>query len=152
MATTVAPVASTDDSTQKRGRIENLRPRWQKGQSGNPSGRRDRGLVAYIKEQTGDGREIIDYVLSVLRDERASTRHRLQAAEWLSDRAFGRPRQEVELRTDEDSERHARLAALSPQERAELRVELLRRLEEETRDVAQTLPEPDLRALPPAGG
>lgn len=54
-----------------------------------------------------------------------------RASEALIDRHYGKSTQRIEQTTDE---RHARLAALTPAERAELRVELLRRLELETRD------------------
>jgi hypothetical protein len=99
----------------------NLRP-WQPGRSGNPSGRRDKGLVAYIKEQTCEGAELVDDVLSVLRDPSASTRHRLQTAVWLADRGFGRTALSVEPTAPHDgvSAARERLMAMPPAERAAL--------------------------------
>jgi hypothetical protein len=121
-----AATASTSESTSERGALTpqgkpNLRP-WQPGQSGNPSGRHDRGLVAYIKDQTLNGTELVDFVLSVLRDRNASTRHRLQAAEWLADRGFGRPALSVEPTAPQDgvSAARERLMATPPAERAAL--------------------------------
>lgn len=55
----------------------------------------------------------------------------LRAADSVQDREWGKATQRIEQTGDEQ---HARLAALTPAERAELRVELLRRLEVETRD------------------
>jgi hypothetical protein len=56
-----------------------------KGVSGNPGGR-PRGLVRLIREQTGDGLEVAEFMLEVLRDENAARRDRIAAARWL-----GRP-------------------------------------------------------------
>ena len=70
------------------------------GTSGNPGGR-PKGLVRRIREETEDGAELVDYMLSVFRDERESTRTRVAAATWLADRGFGRPTQTqaIELST-----------------------------------------------------
>jgi hypothetical protein len=70
--------------------------------SGNPGGRpSSRGLIARIREETRDGEEIADFMLSVFRDAGASRRDRMEAASWLTDRAYGRAaqtvRQEVEV-------------------------------------------------------
>jgi hypothetical protein len=62
------------------------------GTSGNPGGR-PKGLVRRIREETEDGGELIDYMLSVFRDDRESTRTRVEAVTWLADRGFGRPTQ-----------------------------------------------------------
>jgi hypothetical protein len=64
------------------------------GVSGNPGGR-PRGFVAAIREQTRDGEELVDFMLRVLRGQLPDVRlrDRLDAATWLTDRAFGRPRQ-----------------------------------------------------------
>jgi len=59
--------------------------------SGNPTGR-PRGLVSKIKEAVGeDGVKLVSAVVGVLDDPGATNRDRLAAAEWLSDRAFGKP-------------------------------------------------------------
>jgi Family of unknown function (DUF5681) len=71
------------------------------GVSGNPGGR-PKGLVRRIHEETGDGAELVDYMLSVFRDGHESTKSRVQAATWLADRGFGKPTQTqaVELSAD----------------------------------------------------
>ncbi len=66
------------------------------GQSGNPGGR-PRGLAALVREQTNDGKELVDLMLSILRGElvidgnEPTHRERMAAAEWLADRGFGKP-------------------------------------------------------------
>ena len=64
--------------------------RFLSGQSGNPGGR-PLGFREQIKESTTEGRELVEVVLGVLRDENASNRERMEAATWLADRGFGKP-------------------------------------------------------------
>lgn len=60
------------------------------GQSGNPGGR-PKGLRSLIREQTGDGAELVAFALDVLRGKRrAMMRQRLEALYWLADRGFGK--------------------------------------------------------------
>lgn len=70
--------------------------RFRPGQSGNPGGRK-KSLAGLVRERTGDGVEIVEYVVSVLRSKKMEPRLRLQAAEWLADRGFGRPTQSHEI-------------------------------------------------------
>jgi hypothetical protein len=63
-----------------------------KGVSGNPGGR-PKGLVQRIREDTGDGAELVAYMLAVFRDEREPTRTRIEASTWLADRGYGKPTQ-----------------------------------------------------------
>lgn len=72
---------------------------FQPGQSGNPSGRRraDFTLAAYVREKTRDGRDLVDFLLSIVANGRAASKVRVQAAEILMDRGFGRPVQQTEL-------------------------------------------------------
>src|SRR4051794_11431393 len=60
------------------------------GVSGNPGGR-PKGLVRRIRDETGDGAELVDYMLGVFRDEHQPTRTRVEAATWLADRGYGKP-------------------------------------------------------------
>jgi hypothetical protein len=67
------------------------------GQSGNPGGR-PKGLSRRVRELVGeDGEAIAVYMLSVMRDEKARTADRLEAAKWLADRGFGRTVQTLDL-------------------------------------------------------
>lgn len=73
--------------------------RFAKGVTGNPGGR-PKGLASYVREQTRNGEDLADFVLMVFHGEnidghRPSTAMRMEAATWLSDRAFGRPVQGI---------------------------------------------------------
>jgi len=59
------------------------------GQSGNPGGR-PKGLAALVKAETGDGAELVAFMLRVLRGRRQPLRLRMEACAWLADRAFGK--------------------------------------------------------------
>lgn len=94
-------------------RIEVLAPyRWKPGQSGNVNGKA--GVLAKrIRQATNQGREIFEFLLSVMRDPNESTRNRVAASEMLLNRAFGRPRQEIEVSRDPaESNRQATVAAV----------------------------------------
>jgi hypothetical protein len=79
-----------------------LPPRWKPGQSGNPSGR-PKGLAHYIQAQTRKGVELVDWYLGIWRGAPAplervpKAAERFEAAQWLSDRGWGRPPQYVDL-------------------------------------------------------
>ena len=71
-----------------------------KGVSGNPGGR-PRGLAAYVRENTGDGKEMVDLMATIMRGETIDgiaprIRDRMEAASWLADRAFGKPTTQIE--------------------------------------------------------
>jgi hypothetical protein len=100
-------------------------------------------LVKYIRSRTDDGREMADFMLAVLRGEplripgvrrnrvrSANIRLRMQAADWLANRAFGFPKESLEV-TDGEArqERLTLLASMSDDDLSALRVILLRALE-----------------------
>lgn len=94
--------------------------RFQPGKSGHPGGRKPGALklAAMLAKETRDGREIVEFVLGVLRgktveepakvDEngkvvtpekikRWSDKSRHWAADWASDRLWGKAKQVIEL-------------------------------------------------------
>jgi len=99
------------------------------------SARRD--LSQYVREQTKNGQEIADFMLAILRGHQvkvggrnryATLRHALVAADWLANRAFGLPKEHIEL-TDETTTRAQRLtliASMSEEDRATLRALMVR--------------------------
>ena len=93
--------------------------RWPPGQSGNPAGRR-KSLCEVIRKQTRDGAEIIAFMVGILRGEPyqypglppgphkgvaflPTPGERLEAAQWLADRAWGKAPQVVEATVDLDA-------------------------------------------------
>jgi hypothetical protein len=77
-------------------RYRGLKP-YVKGHSGNPGGR-PKGFASYIRAQTNDGVELVEFVLGIFRSEgKATLDLRLAAATWLADRGFGIPVQVGQL-------------------------------------------------------
>src|SRR5262245_31192751 len=60
---------------------------WKPGDSGHPKGRAP-GFSALIRSQTREGAELVDFMMLVFR--KAPLKHRMEAANWLADRGFGR--------------------------------------------------------------
>jgi hypothetical protein len=128
---------------------------WQPGQSGNHLGPTTpplRSLAAEIRRQTGSGRELAALYLAIMRGEpikcpgtnrkslknspklkdlwvRPTLEHRMQAAEWLANRGWGKAKETIEL-TGEASpaQRLELLRRLSEPERVQLRAILARAL------------------------
>jgi hypothetical protein len=112
-------VAATLETTKKPGGVTGKG--FMPGRSGNQTGRPRgfTGLAAYIKERTNDGRRLVDFALEILDGKpidmemvlqskepggRPSVIHcrqtppprlRLEAAQWLADRGWGKPIREV---------------------------------------------------------
>lgn len=70
--------------------------RFLPGNRANPGGR-PKGLAALIRQRTGDGAELVEFALKILRSRSQDARLRLQAMEWLADRGFGRAVQSHEV-------------------------------------------------------
>ena len=87
-------------SSVNASRTRGLRP-FPKGVSGNPAGRpKSKGLVQHIRTQTRHGRLLVTFMTRVLRGQRVKSagrwvhptlKDRMEAANWLADRGFGRP-------------------------------------------------------------
>lgn len=63
-----------------------------------------------------DGGELVTFVLNVFRDDRESTKARMEAATWLADRAFGRPPMVAQLIVGDESAAMSDLLDLSKEE------------------------------------
>lgn len=54
-------------------------------------------LAQRILEATNDGAEIIAFFLNTMRDVKVSMVHRMKAAEWLANRVWGKPRNNINI-------------------------------------------------------
>lgn len=95
---------NTGANTKRRGRPENLRPPWKKGESGNPGGRPKKTLLtdAYRavleKPYPGDkeGRTYAEVIAERVAKE-AAKKGSVHAASEIADRTEGRPPQALEV-------------------------------------------------------
>lgn len=73
--------------------------KFKSGFSGNPRGSplASRILSQWVRELTGDGQALVDFLLSVVRDPGERTSDRMQAATILLDRGYGRAVQQTEI-------------------------------------------------------
>lgn len=92
---------------------------WKEGQSGNPDGR-PIGLVAYIRQVTGDGQELVDHAVDCVRgwvtvkweDEHtgemkerrmpADPRYQAEARAWLAERGYGKAPQLIQVESTKE--------------------------------------------------
>ncbi len=73
------------------------------GVSGNPGGHPQpatKELARYIRDVTRNGTELVEVVLGILRDETAGHNIRLQAVDWLANRAFGKAPVSIDIHVD----------------------------------------------------
>lgn len=88
---------------------------WKRGESGNPGGR-PKGLAQMVRSKTKNGKELVEFMLNVMRgmilntrtftdkegnehsvEEGPLIRDRIAAVEWLADRGFGKVQTELML-------------------------------------------------------
>lgn len=79
--------------------------RFQPGQSGNPGGRSQGKTVArYVRECTGDGKELVDILLAIARDKRVKRAQRIRAVAELFDRGWGTAPQTINVTVNDQRE------------------------------------------------
>lgn len=80
--------------------------KFQKGQSGNPAGRRSPGNVfsRLVRSHTNNGLELLEFALAVFRGqateampEKPDLAMRWEAMKWLADRGFGKAVEQVAI-------------------------------------------------------
>jgi hypothetical protein len=85
-------------------------PRWQKGQSGNPGGRRkqDYRIKDLAQQYTDEALATLRSIMKASEDDRA----RVAAANAILDRGYGKPAQSVDITNSDGSMSQAWLAAM----------------------------------------
>ena len=87
--------------TQNKGKgvnprsLANLKP-YAKGVTGNPGGK-PRGFGAYIREQTGDGKELVDKAVAIVRNPKSKVADIFDALKFLAAYGFGKPVETQEI-------------------------------------------------------
>lgn len=69
------------------------------GKSGNPRGRPKDEIGEEIRKRPKIAKEIVEYLLSVMRDPKQSTQNSLTAVKELMDRGWGKATQSIESET-----------------------------------------------------
>ena len=115
--------------TNPKGHVATLKPRWKKGESGNPTGRpkRNREITLYISEKTDEGRALVDQLCEMAVSPKVNPRDRIRAIEMLLDRGFGKAVQPIEVGGEVSV--HRDISGFSDVELMEL-VDLRRRVRE----------------------
>jgi hypothetical protein len=70
--------------------------RWVKGQSGTPGGQ-PKAIVEVARAARLHTQEMLDVLLSIARDKAATSSARTHAAQYILDRAWGRPKETVSV-------------------------------------------------------
>ena len=73
--------------------------RWNPGSSGNPAGppSTSKSLAQDIRDRSLQGKKLVDYLFSVLEDTSLPHNLRIQAANIILDRGWGKPTTEVDI-------------------------------------------------------
>ena len=66
------------------------------GVSGNPGGRPS-GLAKRVREAVADGQDLVDFLISVVKNEGEATRDRISATTLLMDRGWGKAPQLIDV-------------------------------------------------------
>ncbi len=66
-------------------------PNWTKGQSGNLNGRPEDKLGKLIREKKGLPNQLVNGVLKIFRSKKETATTKIKAAEYLSERGWGKP-------------------------------------------------------------
>ena len=95
---------------------------WEKGQSGNPSGkaRRDAAILRRLDTLT---LKAVDAYAKILSDNDATNSERLQAANAVLDRVLGKPKQQIQSNVTVEHGPTAQLAALMGLSRSALTID-----------------------------
>ena len=102
--------------------VRDLLQMWDKGQSGNPSGkaRRDAAILRRLDTLT---LKAVDAYAKILSDDQATNSERLQAANAVLDRVLGKPKQQIQSNVTVEHGPTAQLAALMGLSRSALTID-----------------------------